>query len=125
VRQAVRDTDLLGHYLPAGINVVTWPSVNHRLPELWTDPERFDPDRFVEPRAEQKRHRYAFAPWGGGAHKCIGMAFGQLEVKTVMHRVLRNYRLELPHPNYRARWDYGGVPVPMDGMPIVLRPLRR
>jgi len=42
-----------------------------------------------------------------------------------MHRVLRCYRLELPHPNYRARWDYGGVPVPTDGMPIVLRSLRR
>jgi cytochrome P450 len=125
VRKAVRDTDLLGHYLPAGINVATWPSVNHRLPELWTDPEKFDPNRFVAPRAEHKRHRYAFAPWGGGAHKCIGMTFGRLEVKTVMHRVLRSYRLELPHPNYRARWDYGGVPVPTDGMPIVLRPLTR
>jgi cytochrome P450 len=125
VRQAVRDTELFGHYLPAGINVVTWPSVNHRLPELWTDPEKFDPDRFGDARAEHKRHRYAFAPWGGGAHKCIGMTFGQLEIKAVMHRVLRFYRLELPHPNYRARWDYGGVPVPTDGMPIVLRSLRR
>lgn len=125
VRRSVRDTDLLGHHLPAGMNVVTWPAVNHRLPELWTDPEKFDPSRFVEPRAEHKRHRYAFAPWGGGAHKCIGMLSGQLEVKTIMHRVLRQYRLELPHPGYRARWDYSGVPVPMDGMPIVLRPLSR
>jgi len=125
VRQAVRDTELFGHYLPAGVNVVTWPSVNHRLPELWTDPQRFDPDRFAHPRSEHKRHRYAFAPWGGGAHKCIGMVFGQLEVKTVMHRLLRQYRLELPHANYKARWDYGGVPVPTDGMPMVLRPLRR
>lgn len=123
VRQAVRDTALLGHYLPRGMNVVTWPSVNHRLPELWTEPEKFDPNRFLPPRAEHKRHRYAFAPWGGGAHKCIGMVFSQLEVKTIMHRLVRRYRLELPHPGYRARWDYGGLPVPTDGMPIVLRTL--
>ena len=98
--------------------------MNHRLPELWTDPDKFDPDRFAEPRNEHKRHRYAFAPFGGGAHKCIGMVFGQLEIKTVMHRLLRKYRLELIRPGYKPRYDYGGMPVPIDGMPIVLRPLR-
>src|ERR1700736_6136261 len=125
MRQTVRDTDLLGYYLPAGTNVVTWPAMNHRLPELWTEPDKVDPERFAEPRAEHKKHRYAFAPFGGGAHKCIGMMFGQLEVKTVMHRLLRRYRLELVRPDYTPHWDYGGMPVPMGGMPIVLRPLGR
>jgi cytochrome P450 len=46
-----------------------------------------------------------------------------LEVKTIMHRLLRRYRLELPGPNYEAKWDYRTIPLPMDGMPIVLRPL--
>ena len=124
VRRAVRDTEILGHYIPAGTNVTMWPGMNHRLPELWDDPERFDPARFAEPRSEHKRHRYAFSPFGGGAHKCIGMVFGQLEIKTVMHRLLRNYRLELPHPGYRPHYDNAGMPVPIDGMPIVLRPLK-
>ncbi|HZA09725.1 cytochrome P450 [Mycobacterium sp.] len=124
MRRTERDTELLGYYLPAGTNVVIWPSVNHRLPEVWTDPEKFDPERFAEPRAEHKRHRNAFTPFGGGAHKCIGMVFGQLEVKTVIHRLLRQYRLELIRPDYKPRYDWGGMPIPMDGMPIVLRPLR-
>src|SRR6478735_4847864 len=94
MRRTVRDTSLLGHYLPAGTNVVAYPGMNHRLPEIWTDPEKFDPARFTEPRNEHKRHRYAYTPFGGGAHKCIGMVFGQLEVKTIMHRLLRRYRLE-------------------------------
>ena len=123
-RQTVRDTELLGFFIPADTAVVTWPSINHRLPELWTDPEKFDPERFSEPRNEHKRHRYAFAPFGGGAHKCIGMVFGQLEIKTVMHRLLTRNRLELPKAGYTPRYDYGGMPVPLDGMPIVLRPLR-
>ncbi|MBS4727020.1 cytochrome P450 [Mycobacterium sp. SM1] len=123
MRQAVRDTELLGYYVPGGTNVMIWPGMNHRLPELWTDPDTFDPERFAEPRAEHKKHRYAFAPFGGGAHKCIGMVFGQLEIKTIMHRLLRRYRLELARPGYRPRWDYGGMPIPIDGMPIVLRPL--
>jgi len=123
LRRAVRDTDILGHYIPAGTNISVWPGVNHRLPELWTDPDTFDPARFAEPRCEHKRHRYAFAPFGGGAHKCIGMVFGQLEVKTIMHRVLQNYRLELPYPGYVPTYDYAGMPVPIDGMPIMLRPI--
>ena len=123
MRQAVRDTELLGYYIPAGTNITIWPGMNHRLPELWTEPDKFDPERFAEPRSEHKSHRYAFAPFGGGAHKCIGMLFGQLEVKTVLHRLLRRYRIELARPGYQPRWDYGGMPIPMDGMPIVLRPL--
>ncbi|MEI7714737.1 MAG: cytochrome P450 [Mycobacterium sp.] len=123
MRRTVRDTELLGHFLPQGTNVIAFPGLNHRLPELWTDPMTFDPARFAEPRNEHKRHRYAFAPFGGGAHKCIGSVFGTLEIKTILHRLLLRYRLELARPGYRAEWDYGGMPVPKDGMPILLRPL--
>ncbi|MBX9729288.1 MAG: cytochrome P450, partial [Sphingopyxis sp.] len=122
MRRTVRDTELLGHYLPKDTNVVAYPGMNHRLPQLWTEPMKFDPDRFTEPRNEHKRHRYAFTPFGGGAHKCIGMVFGQLEIKTILHRLLRRYRLGLPRPGYQPRWDYGGMPVPVDGMPIALHP---
>lgn len=76
MRQTVRDTELLGYYLPKGTNVIAYPGMNHRLPEIWTDPLTFDPERFTEPRNEHKRHRYAFTPFGGGVHKCIGMVFG-------------------------------------------------
>jgi cytochrome P450 len=123
MREAVRDTDVLGHFIPAGTLMLVWPSMNHRLPELWTEPDTFDPGRFAEPRAEHKKHHYAFDPYGGGAHKCIGLVFAQLEVKTIIHRLLGRYRLELARPGYRPRWDYGGIPIPTDGMPIVLRPL--
>ena len=51
------------------------------------------------------------------------MAFGQLEIKTILHRLLRKYRFEPPRPGYKCEWDYGGMPVPKDGMPMVLRPL--
>ena len=93
--QTVRDTDLLGYYVPKGTNVIAYPG--HEPPAAGTldDPMKFDPDRFTEPRNEHKRHRYAYSPFGGGAHKCIGMTFGQLEVKTILHRLLRRYRLEL------------------------------
>jgi cytochrome P450 len=51
------------------------------------------------------------------------MTFGQLEIKTILHRLLRRYRLELARPGYETTWDHRTIPMPMDGMPIVLRPL--
>lgn len=119
VRQAVRDTELLGYFIPAGTNINLWPSLNHRLPELWTDPEKFDPDRFAEPRAEHKRHRYAFAPFGGGAHKCIGLYFGGMTVKSILHQLLLGYRWEVP-TDYEPPLAWGTGPLPSDGLPMRL-----
>ena len=51
-------------------------------------------------------------------------SLGFNERVQVMHRLLRRYRLELPRAGYTPRYDYAGMPVPMDGMPITLRPIR-
>ena len=51
------------------------------------------------------------------------MNAGQAQVGAGFGELLRRYRLELARPGYQARWDYGGIPIPVDGMPIVLRPL--
>ena len=58
-----------------------------RMEPWWNDPDTFDPDRFAEPRREDKSHRYAWAPFGGGAHKCIGLHFGGMEVKAILHQM--------------------------------------
>jgi len=70
---------------------------------------------------EEKAHFNTNATLRGGwqmGASVLNEAFGYpAEVYT-------GYRLELPRPGYKAKWDYGGMPIPMDGMPIVLRPLR-
>lgn len=121
VRKTLRDTDVLGYYLPRGTLVTVVPSVNHVVPECWSEPDRFDPLRFAEPRREDKSHRLAWIPFGGGAHKCIGMAFGTQEVKTLLHEMLLRYRWTVP-PGYRAPWDWTSLPFPADGLPIALEP---
>jgi cytochrome P450 len=120
VRKTVKDTELLGHHLPAGVFVTTLSWMNHLLPEYWTDPLRFDPTRFAEDRREDKSHRFAYMPFGGGVHKCIGMHFGTYEVKTIMHELLRRYEWTVPQ-DYDVRWDPTALPMPKDGLPIALR----
>jgi cytochrome P450 len=123
VRRTVKDTEVLGHYIPADTQVVIGTWVNHLMPEYWTDPLRFDPERFAEPRREDKSHRYAWLPFGGGVHKCIGMHFGTLEVKTVLDAMLRNYRWSFP-AGYEPRWGFTSLPFPKDDLPISVEPLR-
>ena len=117
MRETVRDTEVLGHHVPAGTLVSVSPWFNHYMTELWSDPFRFDPDRFAEPRREDRSHRYAWVPFGGGVHKCIGMHLGMFEVKTLLVHLLRGYRWELM-PGYRMRWDLTALPVPSRGLPL-------
>ena len=88
----------------------------------WSAPDTFDPDRFAEHRREDRNHRDAWIPFGGGVHKCIGMAFGTLEVAAILHEMLRTYRWSVD-PGYRPRWDNTSLPVPADGLPLSLSPL--
>ncbi|WP_084145326.1 cytochrome P450 [Amycolatopsis jejuensis] len=118
-RMTTKDTEVLGHYLPAGTLVGVSPTLNHYTPGCWTDPLRFDPERFGPDRREDKSHRFAWMPFGGGAHKCIGLQFGSLEVKALMHEMLRAHRWSVPG-DYVAKWDYVSLPVPADGLPMRL-----
>ncbi|HEX3588197.1 MAG TPA: cytochrome P450 [Pseudonocardiaceae bacterium] len=122
-RATVKDTDVLGHFIPAGSPVSVTPHFSHHMPEVWPDPERFDPGRFAPDRREDKVHRYAWEPFGGGAHKCIGMYFSIAEIKAVLHQILLRFDWEVD-PGYRAPLDFKALPFPSDGQPIELRPLR-
>jgi cytochrome P450 len=120
MRKTVKDTELLGHHLPAGVYVTTLPWLNHVLPEYWTEPYRFDPLRFSEERREDKSHRFAYLPFGGGVHKCIGMHFGTYEVKTIAHELVRRFEWTIPQ-DYHVQWDPTALPMPKDGLPISIR----
>jgi cytochrome P450 len=123
-RQTVKDTELLGHYIPANTKVMVGIYPTQRMEPWWTEPDTFDPDRFAEPRREDKAHRYAWAPFGGGAHKCIGMHFGAMEVKAIMHQMLLRFEWSVPS-DYEPPLHYGTGPTPSDGLPIHLQQLRR
>jgi len=120
MRKTVKDTEVEGHYIPSDMLVAVAPAVNHFDPACWTDPDHFDPDRFSPGREEDKSHRFAWIPFGGGVHKCIGLHFGTLEVKAILHQMLLTYRWTVPHA-YQVRWDNTSLPVPVDGLPVKLR----
>lgn len=122
-RKALRDVRFKDYTIPAGTMVFISPSFVHIMPQYWQDPERFDPERFSEERKEQRQHRYLYMPFGGGAHKCIGMHLAEMQVKIFFFNMLRKYRLSLPDPDYVMKTRYVPVPESADGLPLLLQPI--
>lgn len=119
-RRTIRECMLGGYTIPA--NTIIWvaPTYNHRMPEYWTNPDEFDPERFTPERAEHKNHSFCFMPFGGGAHKCIGMHFANMVSKAFMHQFVLKYDYSTP-PNYAPKMDYMPLPKPHDGIPLTLK----
>ncbi|TQS42114.1 cytochrome P450 [Cryptosporangium phraense] len=119
VRHTVKETVVQGVRIPAGTNAALGLQFTHLMDEYWTAPETFDPERFSPERREDRSHRFAWEPFGGGVHKCIGLYFAGLEVKAIMHRLLRGYRWTVD-PAYVPPLDNHSLPFPKDGLPISL-----
>ena len=120
-RRALRDFTFAGYRIPAGSQVGISAQITHKMPEHWPDPERFDPLRFT-PENVAKRHKYAWIPFGGGAHMCLGLHFAYLQVKVLIAQVLCRYELSL-EPGYDPPWAPWPIPKPKDGMRMIFTPL--
>jgi cytochrome P450 len=120
-RRAVRDFTFKGFALPAGILVGINPLFTHHMPEIWPEPDTFDPMRFTK-EAERNRHRYAWVPFGGGAHMCLGLHFAYMQAKTFARHFLQNLEVSLP-PGYQPDWQMWPIPKPRDGLRVVVKPM--
>jgi len=116
-RRAVREFEFEGYSIPANSGVVIYPALVHRLPQWWTEPDKFDPDRFSEARAEHKQHPFLYVPFGGGAHTCIGMHFAEMMVKAIMPQFLDRYQVSAP-VGTGAKMLFIPIPKPKDRLPI-------
>jgi sterol 14-demethylase len=108
VRTAMKDFVYKDYFIPAGTWVVVSPTVAHTIPGVFEDPLRFDPSRFAPPREEDKKD-FAYIPFGGGRHKCMGNAFALLQVKAILAILLRRYDFELATANIGS--DFHGLVV--------------
>ncbi|XP_058453665.1 cytochrome P450 4C1-like [Malaya genurostris] len=105
-RHLTEDTELDGITLPAGVEILVAIYMIHRNPEVFPDPERYDPERFSED-AESKRGPYDYIPFSAGARNCIGQRFAMLEMKVAIIKLISNYRI-LPGESlqqFRVRTD--------------------
>jgi retinoid hydroxylase len=121
-RGVVRDVEFGGYAIPAGTTVRLALAACHRLPDVFADPDVFDPQRFAPPREEDRRVPYSLVTFGGGPRLCIGINFANIEVKALATHVLRHYRLEPLSADPPAQIGFTATVLPA-GAPMRVAPL--
>ena len=83
------------YVFPAGSNMYI-PIIHlHKDPDVWPEPEKFDPDRFL-PDEVAKRHRCSYIPFSFGARNCIGFRYGMMSVTAMLATILRRFKVQTP-----------------------------
>jgi cytochrome P450 len=121
-RRAIRGFRFGGYAFPAGTITGVNPMLTHLMPEIWEEPERFDPSRFSAERSTG-RHRYAFVPLGGGAHGCLGANFAYLQIRALLRTLLEGHRLVLADER-PPRWNHWPNCRPRRALRLELRKMR-
>jgi cytochrome P450 len=99
VRDAMKDCSLDGYRIEAGMYVAMSQWVMHRDLRYFEHPDRFDPDRW-ETEAARRRPKFAYFPFGGGGHLCIGSSFAMMEAILLLAMIVQRFHLSLvpAHP---------------------------
>jgi cytochrome P450 len=122
-RRAVQEFEFAGATVPARafVNYCSWAS--HHLPDVFEEPEAFRPERFA-PEARAALPKGAYVPFGGGSRTCIGMRFGQLEVRTIAAMILSRCTLTLPD-EFALKIRQMPTISPKQGLPVIVGPRSR
>lgn len=95
-RVTMEDMEFQGFALPKGTHISIFPAFTHAMDEYWTHPEVFDPWRFSDERAEHKKHGFAYAPFGGGLHTCLGQFFAEKFLSVILGKITLNCSWRIP-----------------------------
>ncbi len=117
-REAIRPDTFGATRVPAGAAVSICPWLLHRDPRFWSDPERFDPDRFL---SDGGRPKYAYLPFAAGPRMCIGNSFASMEMQVVLSMIADRFRLELV-PDRPVKAETSVTLRPRNGIWMTLHP---
>ncbi|MGL6094426.1 MAG: cytochrome P450, partial [Fimbriiglobus sp.] len=115
IRMIARPMELHGFTIPVGVNVVACTALVHTREDLYPDPDRFRPERFLE----RSFGSFEFLPFGGGDRKCPGASFAEYETKVVLATVLRRCRYRLVSTELPKLGRRGFLMGPANGVPFV------
>ena len=107
LRKLVEPMEIGGRLLPAGASVAPSIYLVHRRPDIYPEPERFRPERFIE----QPAGTYTWIPFGGGVRRCLGAAFAEFEMAVVLRELVARRRLRpVGDPEHSVRSTITNVP---------------
>lgn len=119
-RQSVANDVIDGYLIPANSNILISPYITHHNSTLWPNPDAFDVHRFDAEKVSQ-RNRFAFYPFGGGAHLCIGQNFATMEAQIILAHIAQSFELSLV-PGHPIAYKPEVTNRPRHGILATLRP---
>ena len=94
IRKLTEPVEIGGYELPAGASVTPCIHLVHRNPEVYPEPDRFLPERFVD----NSPGTYTWIPFGGGVRRCLGAAFAQFEMAVVLKELVKRHQIRPANP---------------------------
>ena len=122
-RKAIKSFEFNGYRIPKGWSLQYQIAQTHKDDTIYTESDRFDPDRFSPERAEDKQTSFAYIPFGGGLRECIGKEFARLEMRIFAAKLLQNYQWDLL-PDQNLDLVAFPSPHPKDGLKVSFRRLK-
>jgi cytochrome P450 family 135 len=98
VRRLVEPMEIGGRLLPAGVSIAPSIHLVHRRPDIYPRPQEFRPERFLEQQGGRAINTYTWIPFGGGLRRCLGGAFAQFEMETVLRELVLRRTLAPSRP---------------------------
>ena len=95
MKEPTEDVVVRGFHIPKGSQIMFCPSITHVDPRWWSEPQRFDPDRFSAENEKQIR-RGSYLPFSGGSRVCMGKAFAMMESKLILGTMLQRIQPAVP-----------------------------
>ena len=124
LRVAKSELEVEGFAIHPGQMVAASPAVSNRLPEDFPDPAAFRPDRYLDPRDEERGNPWTWIPFGAGRHRCVGQAFAMMQLKAIFSMLLLDWEFEAAQPADSYRNDHSKMVVQLE-QPCVVRYRRR
>lgn len=120
-RQLTEETQIAGYTVPKGTTAGILTFLLHRDPDVFKNPEVFDPTRFA-PENTIGRHPFAYIPFSAGPRNCIGQKFAQMEQKVVIANFVRKF--DFHSPDSRDKQVVVGEMVlrPVNKLRVVIKP---
>jgi cytochrome P450 len=115
-RRLAQPVEIGGWQLPAGVTVAPSIYLVHRRPEVYPEPERFEPERFLE----SSPGTYTWIPFGGGVRRCIGGSFAHFEMQMVLAELVTRRRLRPTRPQSERVFRRAITETPRDDAEVVL-----
>ncbi|HEY6145176.1 MAG TPA: cytochrome P450 [Solirubrobacterales bacterium] len=116
VRKLTEPVELGGYELPAGAGVTPCIHLIHRDPNVYPDPDRFLPERFID----NPPGTYTWIPFGGGVRRCLGAAFAQFEMAVVLRELVKRHQIQPANPKSERPFRRAITETPRHDAEVVL-----